>query len=135
MVLASEQDAFPMDKITTSKEFKSNPTLERINFKTTTYEDFLSDKKVDTFDFVLLIFIQGASADDLLVKQEYYDYYTQVPIVHYAIHQKEQDHDELQGVKTFLRETANKRLIKSDPLVFRDVSDTAACVEALAADI
>ena len=51
----------------------------------TTYEKFKAGRRKDAFDVVLLVFIGDVSYSDLQKKQDYYDYYTQAPIVHYAI--------------------------------------------------
>lgn len=87
------------------------------------------------FDFVLLTFMKAVSSDDLEMKQDYYDYYTQVPIVHYAVANAEQDEAELQGVNKYLKETCDKRLWKGEPLKFADVNNVEACVEALVSDL
>ena len=92
----------------------------------------MDGKKRDTFDFVLLVFLQGATSDDLEMKQDYYDYYSQVPLVHYAIAEKENQGEELQGVKQYLKKSCDKRLFSDEPLIFADLSDATACAASLA---
>ena len=88
-VLASKDDDFvPWDKIVTSGSFTDNDDAKYFSMTSTTYENFLDGKKEDTFDFVLLVFMGAISSDDLEMKQDYYDYYTQVPIVHFAFAKK-----------------------------------------------
>jgi len=91
----------------------------------------LDGTKVDTFDFVVLVFLRAASSDDLEMKQDYYDYYSLVPLVHYAIAKKEQDEDELAGVKKYLKEKYDQRLFSGDPLSFTDLNDVADCASSL----
>lgn len=91
----------------------------------------MDGSKEDSFDFVLLTFMKAVSSDDLEMKQDYYDYYTQVPIVHYAVAKTEQDADDLKGVQKYLKDTCDKRLWKGDPLTFADLADTKTCAEAL----
>ena len=91
------------DKITSSGAYNENSDSKKFNVKVTTYEKFLDGTKEDTFDFVILVFMRAASSDDLEMKADYYDYYSKVPLVHYAIAQKEQDTDELKGVKEYLK--------------------------------
>ena len=76
-VLASQEDDVQLfDKITSSAAFLENEEAQKFNVKTTTYEEFLDGKKVDTFDFVVLVFMRAASSDDLEMKQDYYEYYS-----------------------------------------------------------
>lgn len=75
--------------------------------------------------------MRAASSDDLEMKQDYYDYYTQVPLVHYALAKKEQDEDELAGVKKYLKEKCDKKLFSGEPVVFSDLTDTSSCASAL----
>lgn len=76
--------------------------------------------------------MRAASSDDLEMKADYYDYYSKVPLVHYAIAQKEQDTDELKGVKEYLKQKCDKRLFSSEPLVFQDLNnDIATCANNL----
>lgn len=131
-VLASQDDDVQLfDKIISSSAYTENSESKKFNVLTTTYEEFLDGKKQDTFDFVILVFMRAASSDDLEMKQDYYDYYTQVPLVHYAFAKKEQDNDELAGVKKYLKEKCDKRLHSGEPLVFTDLSDSASCAENL----
>lgn len=130
-VLASDDDVQLFDKITSSAPYNDNPVSKRFNVKVTTYEQFLDDKKEDTFDFVILVFMRAASSDDLEMKADYYEYYSKVPLVHYAIAQKEQDSDELAGVKDYLKAKCDQRLFSSDPLVFNDLNEIGTCAENL----
>jgi hypothetical protein len=84
-VLASQDDDFqPWDKIVTSKAFTDHENAKKYDIKSTTYEKFLEGKMKDDFEVVLLVFMGAVSSDDLEMKQDYYDYYTKVPIVHYS---------------------------------------------------
>ena len=84
-VLASQDDDFqPWDKIVTSKAFTDHANAKKYDIKSTTYEKFLEGKMKDDFEVVLLVFMGAVSSDDLEMKQDYYDYYTKVPIVHYS---------------------------------------------------
>ena len=134
-VLASDDEVQLFDKITSSASFTENETAQKFNVKTTTYEEFMDDKKVDTFDFVVLVFLKAASSDDLELKQDYYEYYSKVPLVHYAIAKKEQEDDELAGVKKYLKEKCDKRLYSGDPLVFSDLTNTEDCSSSLATSL
>lgn len=129
-VMASEEDdVYPFDKITSSKAFTD--AADGISVKTTSYEKFLDGTKKSTFDCVLLTFMKAVSCDDLEMKQDYYDYYTMVPIVHYAVAAKEQDDNEMKGVTEYLKKTCDKKLLSPEPVKFEDVANVDACAAAL----
>ena len=73
---SQDDDVYPFDKIVSSKSYSDNENSAFLSIKKTSYEAFLDGTKVDTFDAVLLTFMKAASADDLEMKQDYYDYYT-----------------------------------------------------------
>lgn len=54
-----------------------------------------------------------------------------MPLVHYALAKKEQDEDELAGVKKYLKEKCDKKLFSGEPVVFSDLTDTSSCASAL----
>ena len=128
-VLASEDDDFePWHKLVSHDSIKEK---QNMSISSTTYEKFLDGSKKDSFDFVLLVFIGAISADDLEMKQDYFDYYTQVPIVHYAYAKKAQDEEEMKGVKAYLQKTCGKKLFKDKALIFEDLNKQDDCVEEL----
>lgn len=132
VVLASqEEDVQPFDKITSFVASSDNTDYKKFIIKTTTYEEFLDGTKVDTFDFVILAFMKAASSDDLEMKEDYYDYYSMVPLLHYAVATKENEGEELAGIKKYLKEKYDKRLFSGDPLEFKDLTDTKTCGESL----
>jgi len=131
-VLSSQDDDFqPWDKIVTSKEFTDHGRSPAFTFKSTTYEKYLEGKMKDDFDAVLLVFMGAVSSDDLEMKQDYYDYYTKVPIVHFAFAKLKQDEEEMKGVTAYLRKTCEKQLLKADPILFNDLTNTQECVDIL----
>lgn len=82
-VLSSEDDNYPLDKLLSSKD--CNDLEKEFIIKMTTFEKFKADKLEDTFDCVVLTFMTSVTTEDLQIKKDYYDYYTQVPLVHYAV--------------------------------------------------
>lgn len=135
-VLSSHDDDFqPWDKIVTSKAFTDHADAKKYAFKSTTYDKFLDGSMKDTFEVVLLVFMGAVSSDDLEMKQDYYDYYTRVPIVHYSFAKLKQDEEEMKGVKEYLSKTVGKSLFKDGPLLFNDLNDTDACVSSLFEDL
>lgn len=135
-VLASHDDDFqPWDKIVTSKAFSDHEKFKHYELKSTTYEKFLEGKMKDDFDVVLLVFMGAVSADDLEMKQDYYDYYTKVPIVHFSFAKLKQDKEEMNGVSQYLKKTCEKSLFKGSPLLFEDLNDTDSCVGSLYSDL
>lgn len=131
-VMASDDDdLYPFDKIVSSSAYAANEEAKKFIIRETSYEQFLDGTKVDIYDAVLLTFMKAASSDDLEMKQDYYDYYTSAPLVHYAIVKKEQDEDELKGVTDYLKKTCDKKLISADPITFEDISNIEDCVGKL----
>ena len=132
VVLGSQdEDSQPFDKITSFVASSDNAEFKKFIIKTTTYEEFLDGSKVDTFDFVILAFMKAASSDDLEMKEDYYDYYSMVPLLHYAVASKENEGEEFAGVKQYLKDKYDKRLFSSEPLEFKDLTDTKTCAESL----
>jgi hypothetical protein len=85
-VMASEEDdSYPFDKILSSSAYSANTDVKGYFIKSTSYEKFLDGSKEDMYDAVLLTFMKAVSADDLEMKQDYYDFYTMAPIIHYAV--------------------------------------------------
>jgi gluconate kinase len=135
-VLASHDDDFqPWDKIITSKAFSDNENAKKYEIKSTTYEKFLDGKMKDDFDCVLLVFMGAVSSDDLEMKQDYYDHYTNVPIVHYSFAKLKQDKEEMKGVKDYLHKSIDKKLLKGKALIFDDLTNTEECVGSLYSDL
>ena len=130
---SQEDDVRPLDKITSSKAFTD--ATEGISVKTTSYESFLDGSKKSTFDCVLLTFMKAVSCDDLEMKQDYYDFYTMAPIIHYAVAKKEQDEEELKGVTTYLRKTCDKKLMTDDALMLGDLTNMEEDVKSLVSGI
>lgn len=120
VVLGSQDDDVqPFEKIL--QDFKQLPEEnngQRFTIKHTTYEEFLEGTKVDTFDFVILAFLSDVSSDDLEMKEDYYDYYSMVPLVHYGVSKSVKESEDFAGVKTYLKEKYDKRLFQGEPLVF-----------------
>ena len=100
--------------------------------KCTTYEHFLDGEKIDNFDIVLLVFLSTMSSDELEKRKDYYDYYTQVPIVHFAYAQKANDEKDMKGVKSYLHKTCEKRLFEAEGIKFTDLNEIGSCVGKLA---
>lgn len=110
-----------LDKIMTNKAWHENSDSSKVKVLTTTYEEFLDGKKNDTFDFVVLFFTTAITKDDLEMKQDYYDYYMQVPLLHYAYVKQTQDEKDLADVKKYLKEKCNERLHNGEPCVIEAV--------------
>ena len=112
VVLGSQDDDVqPFEKI--MQDFKQLPEeskWQRFTVKYTTYEEFLEGTKVDSFDFVILAFLSAVSSDDLEMKEDYYDYYSMVPLVHYAVSASVKESEDFAGVKDYLKDKYDKRL-------------------------
>ena len=116
-----------------SKEWQENEDSGKFNVLTTTYEDFLDGKKHDTFDFVTLFFTTNMTRDDLEMKQDYYDYYMQVPLLHYAYVRNAQDENDLAEVKKYLKEKCDERLWSGDPGVLKtdELGHIKSCADGI----
>lgn len=120
MVYSSQDDNMQLlDKIMSSKEWQENEDSKKFKVLTTTYEEFLDGKKQDSFDFVVLFFTTNMTRDDLEMKQDYYDHYMQVPILHYAYVRNAQDENDLTEVKKYLKEKCDERLFTGDPGILK----------------
>ena len=121
----------PFDKIKSFVASSDNAEFHKFAIRTTTFDEFSKGTKVDTFDFVILAFMKAASSDDLESKEDYYNYYSMVPLLHYAVASKENQGEEFASVKKYLKDKYDKRLFTSEPLEFKDLADTKACAESL----
>jgi len=138
MVFSSQDDNMHLlDKIFTSKEWKENEDSKKFNVATTTYEEFLDGKKHDTFDFVALWFTNNMTRDDLEMKQDYYDYYMQVPILHYAYVRDAQNENDLAEVLKYLKEKCDERLFSGDPGVLKndELKEAKGCADGIIAHL
>ena len=93
----------------------------------------MDGKKHDSFDYVALWFTTNMTRDDLEMKQDYYDFYMQVPLLHYAYVQNAQDANDLAEVHKYLKEKCNERLFSGDPGVLKndELAGTKACADGI----
>ena len=104
-----------------------NAEYKKFAIRTTTYDEFSKGKRVDTFDFVILAFMKAASSDDLETKEDYYSYYSMVPLLHYAVASKVNEGEDFASVKKYLKDKFHRRLFSPEPLEFKDLGDVKAC--------
>lgn len=95
----------------------------------------MDGKTKDAFEVVLLVFIGAVSSDDLEKKKDYYDHYTNVPIVHFSFAKLTKDEDEMKAVQSYIHKTCEKKLLMPVPLLLSDLSDSAASVSSLIMDL
>lgn len=125
-VFCSEEHVPPFDKVlchdTIRKKYEG-----KLKVRLSTYENFLEGKLEDHYDFVLLIFMDEVAGEDLEAQQDHYIFYSQVPIVHYAVAnkltQKASAYDEL---KSFVKDHLENALIDPNPIVLADSNAAAA---------
>ena len=72
-----------------------------MKIKISTYDDFVENQLKDAYDFVLMIFMDEVSGDDMEIQADHYNYYASVPIVHWCISDKKvyqsRSYDELRS--------------------------------------
>ena len=126
IVMAAKDDLnHPLRKILDSERF-ANEAGKLCKVKTTDYDSYMDGKKKTSFDAVLLTFFKDVSADDIEMKEEYYDEYTQAPIVAYAVCTQDNEEEEIENVSKVLKAKVGNRLISPEPYVFEDLKDTIA---------
>ena len=76
LVMAAKDDmAHPIRRILDSERWAEGAG-KICRIKTTDYDSFMDGKRKTMFDAVLLTFLKDVSADDIEMKEEYYDEYT-----------------------------------------------------------
>lgn len=80
----------------------------------------------DTYDFVLLIFMYEVQPDELEAQQEHYLYYSQVPVVHFALSKQVYEGESYDYLRGFLKEHLEDKLIDTNPIVFDTNQQKAA---------
>jgi hypothetical protein len=98
----------------------------KLKVRLSTYENFLEKKLEDAYDFVLIIFMEEVGAEELEAQQEHYVYYSQVPVVHYAVSSKLKKSDGYDYLKSFVKEHLDLRLVDPNPCVLDENVSTAA---------
>ncbi len=53
--------------------------------KITSYDKFLSEDHEHTFDFVVFVFPEAITLDDIELQKDMYLFYSNVPVCHYMI--------------------------------------------------
>jgi hypothetical protein len=89
----------------------------KLKVRLSTYENFLEKKFEDSYDFVLIIFMEEVGVEELEAQNDHYIYYSQVPIVHYAVSSKIQKSNTYDYLKSFIKEHLDQRLIDGNPCV------------------
>lgn len=98
----------------------------KLKVRLSTYENFLEKKLEDSYDFVLIIFMEEVGAEELEAQMEHYVYYSQVPVVHYAVSSKMKKSKSFNYLKSFVKEQLDQRLVDPNPCILEDNVSTAA---------
>lgn len=131
LVMAAKDDmAHPLRRILDSEKWNEGAG-KIVRVKTTDYDSYMDGKRKTMFDAVLLTFLKDVSADDIEMKEEYYDEYTQAPVVGYAVCSQDNDESEIENVQKVLNAKVGNRLIKKEPYVFEDLKDVTQGVDKL----
>lgn len=98
----------------------------KLKVRLSTYENFLENKLEDSYDFVLIIFMDEVGVDELEAQNEHYVYYSQVPVVHYAVSNKLKNSRSYDYLKSFVKEHLDEKLVDPNPCVLDESTATAA---------
>lgn len=124
-VFSSEDHISGFDKILCHKTIRSK-YQGKMKVKLSTYENFLEEKLEDHYDFVLMIFMDIMSGDDLEIQADHYSYYSSVPIVHWAVANKVMNSNSYDDLRSFVKDNLEQRIIDPTPIVLDDATASAA---------
>jgi hypothetical protein len=128
-VFCCESHVPSFDRILCNKAIR-NKYQNHLKVRLSTHENFIEGNLEDSYDFVLLIFMYEVPQDELEAQQEHYLYYSQVPIVHFAMSKAVYNGNGYGQLRSFLKDHLEDKLIDTNPIVFD--SATAAAAESLA---